>query len=143
MHSRVKLTRAEAAVIRHRIMNEMLALEEERMERMKGSEGETIMSNGDIRGAMKSAEDEVIIRRELNKVDPSAVVFSESWGAKKVCLSGIVCRTISRTRFIESDKARITLRAFRLVILRMISEVLIKSYVSQLGLCFCDCQDWR
>jgi len=32
---------------------------------------------------MKSAEDEGIIRRELNRVDPSAVVFSESWGAKK------------------------------------------------------------
>lgn len=104
MHSRVRLTRAEAAVIRHRIMDEMLALEEERMERMKGSEGEAIMSNSDIRGAMKSAEDEGIIRRELNKVDPSAVVFSESWGAKKVCLSDIVCRTISRTCFIESDK---------------------------------------
>jgi phosphatidylinositol 4-kinase B len=103
MHSRVRLPRAEAAVIRHRIMNEMLALEEERMERMKGSEGsegEVIMSNGDIRGAMKSAEDEGIIRRELNKVDPSAVVFSESWSAKKVCLSDIVCRTVSRTRFI-------------------------------------------
>jgi len=28
-------------------------------------------------------EDEGIIRRELNKVDPSAVVFSESWTAKK------------------------------------------------------------
>ena len=145
MHSRVKLPRAEAAVIRHRIMNEMLALEEERMERMKGSEGEAIMSNGDIRGAMKSAEDESIIRRELNKVDPSAVVFSESWGAKKVwvCLSDIVCRTASRTHFIESDKAWITLRAFRLVIPRMIFESLVELYVSKLGLCFCDCQNWR
>lgn len=64
----------------------MLALEEERMERMKGSESEAMMSNSDISGAMKSAEDEGIIRRELNKVDPSAVVFSESWSAKKVCL---------------------------------------------------------
>lgn len=116
MHSRVRLTRAEAAVIRHRIMDEMLALEEERMERMKGSEGEAIMSNSDIRGAMKSAEDEGIIRRELNKVDPSAVVFSESWNSKKVCLSDIVCRTVSRISFVESDKEWITLRAFRLVI---------------------------
>ena len=142
MHSRVRLTRAEAAVIRHRIMDEMLALEEERMERMKGSEGEAIMSNGDIRGAMKSAEDEGIIRRELNKVDPSAVVFSESWGAKKVCLSDIVYRTFSRTWFIESDKEWITLRAFRLVIPWMIFEALVELSVSQLGLCFCDCQNW-
>ena len=90
VHGRVKLPRAEAAVIRDRIMNEMLALEEERMERMKGSGSEAMISNSDIRGAMKSAEDEDIIRQELNKVDPSAVVFSESWGAKKVCLSNIV-----------------------------------------------------
>jgi phosphatidylinositol 4-kinase len=90
MHSRVKLPRAEAAVIRDRIMNEMLALEEERMERMKGSEGEAMMSSSDRRGAMKSAEDEGIIRRELNRVDPSAVVVSESWGAKKVGLLDIV-----------------------------------------------------
>lgn len=89
-YSRVKLPRAEAAIIQHRIMNEMLALEEERMERMKGSEGEAMMSNSDISGAMKSAEDEGIIRRELNKVDPSAVVFSESWSAKKVCPSDII-----------------------------------------------------
>ena len=146
MHSRIRLPRAEAAVIRHRIMNEMLALEEERMERMKGSEGEAIMSNGDIRGAMKSAEDESIIRRELNKVDPSAVVFSESWGAKKVCLWDIACRTVSRisfTRFIESNQEGITLRALRLVILRMIFEALIELCVSQLGLCLCYCEDWR
>ena len=122
MQSRVRLTRAEAAVIQHRIMDEMLALEDERMERMKGSEGEAIMSNGDIRGAMKSAEDEGIIRRELNKVDPSAVVFSESWGAKKVGLLDIVRRTLSHTRFIESDKEWISLRAFWLVIPRMIFE---------------------
>ncbi|KAF8798036.1 kinase-like protein [Phlegmacium glaucopus] len=83
MHSRVKLPRAEAAAIRNRIMNEMLALEEERMERMKGSEGEAMVSSSDISGTKKSAEDEGIIRRELNKIDPSAVVFSESWSAKK------------------------------------------------------------
>jgi phosphatidylinositol 4-kinase B len=99
MHSRVKLPRAEAASIRHRIMNEMLALEEERMERMKGSEGEAMMSISDITGAMKSAEDEGIIRRELNKVDPSAVVFSESWGTKKVCLLVIVQLTVSCAYF--------------------------------------------
>ncbi|KAF8163315.1 kinase-like domain-containing protein [Crassisporium funariophilum] len=83
MHSRMKLPRGEAAAIRDRIMKEMLALEEERMERMKGSEGDAMMRSSDVSGSMKSAEDEGIIRRELNKVDPSAVVFSESWSAKK------------------------------------------------------------
>lgn len=143
MHSRVKLPRAEAAAIRNRIMNEMLALEEERMERMKGSEGEAMMSNSDISGSKKSAEDEGIIRRELNKVDPSAVVFSESWGAKKVCLSDILKRSVSCAYLTESDKAWITLRAFWSVIPRMIFEAPVELYVSQLGLSFCDCQDWR
>ncbi|KAI6109786.1 kinase-like protein [Pisolithus sp. B1] len=35
-------------------------------------------------GGWKTAEDEGIIKRELSKADPSAVVFSESWAAKKV-----------------------------------------------------------
>ena len=65
----------------------MLALEEERMARMR----ENGVNEGSLRitpanGDMKSAEDEGIIRRELSKVDPSAVVFSESWAAKKVGL---------------------------------------------------------
>jgi len=38
----------------------------------------------DVGVGENSVEDEGIIRRELNKVDPSAVVFSESWAAKKV-----------------------------------------------------------
>ncbi|KAF8628405.1 hypothetical protein AX15_003928 [Amanita polypyramis BW_CC] len=82
--TRMKLHYSEAAAIRDRIMNEMLALEEERMERMRdhGENGQ-IVRLGDISGSMKSVEDENIIRRELNKVDPSAVVFSESWAAKK------------------------------------------------------------
>ncbi|TFK42568.1 kinase-like domain-containing protein [Crucibulum laeve] len=84
VHTRMRLQHAEAAAIRDRIMKEMLSLEEERMERMKESrESENIMRIGDLSGSMKSAEDEGIIRRELNKVDPSAVVFSESWAAKK------------------------------------------------------------
>ena len=84
MHSRMRLPRAEATAIRDRIMKEMNALEEERMERMKGSEVGAMMGASTISGSSKSAEDEGIIRRELNKVDPSAVVFSESWAAKKV-----------------------------------------------------------
>jgi len=65
-------------------MNEMLFLEEERMERMKGSEANLMLRNSVASGSLKSEEDENIIRRELNKEDPSAVVFSESWNSKKV-----------------------------------------------------------
>lgn len=83
----MKLQPAEAAAIRDRIMKEMLALEEERMERMlenkDGEGGSGSGGGGMIGGAVNTAEDEGIIRRELNKVDPSAVVFSESWAAKK------------------------------------------------------------
>ncbi|KIL69763.1 hypothetical protein M378DRAFT_69366 [Amanita muscaria Koide BX008] len=81
---RMRLQYSEAAAIRDRIMKEMLALEEERMQRMRDHEdGSQIMQAGDISGSMKSAEDENIIRRELNKADPSAVIFSESWATKK------------------------------------------------------------
>ena len=81
--SRMKVQYAEAAAIRDRIMSEMLALEEERMERMRENrEGEGMMRIGNINSGMKT-EDEGIIRRELNRADPSAIVFSESWTAKK------------------------------------------------------------
>jgi phosphatidylinositol 4-kinase len=80
----MKLPRVEASAIRDRIMKEMLFLEEERMERMKGSESDIMIRDSIISGSSKSPEDEGIIRRELNKVDPSAVVFSESWATKKV-----------------------------------------------------------
>lgn len=65
-------------------MKEMLSLEEERMARMRESDGSVMSHMGETSGSSKSLEDESIIRRELNKVDPSAVVFSESWAAKKV-----------------------------------------------------------
>ena len=82
---RMKLQQAEATAIRNRIMNEMLALEEERMERMRENRvGEGMLKVGDVGGSMKTAEDESIIRRELSKADPSAVVVGESWAAKKV-----------------------------------------------------------
>ncbi|KAF7976697.1 hypothetical protein HWV62_5851 [Athelia sp. TMB] len=80
--SRMRVQHSEAAAIRDRIMAEMLALEEERMKRMRENQGEGMMRVGDVNGGMKS-EDEGIIRRELNRADPSAVVFSESWAAKK------------------------------------------------------------
>jgi phosphatidylinositol 4-kinase len=82
---RIKVQHSEATVIRDRIMKEMLSLEEERMKRMRESkEGEDMMRIGDISGSVKTAEDEGIIRRELTKADPSALVFSESWATKKV-----------------------------------------------------------
>ncbi|KAJ3553912.1 hypothetical protein NM688_g3367 [Phlebia brevispora] len=81
----MKLQPAEAAAIRDRIMQEMLALEDERMQRMRENRvGEGILTLGDTRGDLKTAEDEGIIRRELSKADPSAVVMGESWAAKKV-----------------------------------------------------------
>lgn len=97
---RMRLQHAEAQQIRDRIMKEMLALEEERMERMKenrssrgggGSAGAGLGIRGvEFGGGEKTAEDEGIIRRELNKADPSAVVFSESWAAKKVRLCALM-----------------------------------------------------
>ncbi|OBZ75122.1 Phosphatidylinositol 4-kinase PIK1 [Grifola frondosa] len=81
---RMKLQPSEAAAIRDRIMEEMLALEEERMARMReNGVGEGFLRIGLGDGSMKTAEDEGIIRRELSRADPSAVVFSESWAAKK------------------------------------------------------------
>ncbi|KAG1715702.1 hypothetical protein ID866_1465 [Astraeus odoratus] len=78
--TRMRVNHSEAAAIRDRIMKEMLALEEERMARMR--EGETGLAESSV-GGLKTVEDEGIIKRELNKADPSAVVFSESWDAKK------------------------------------------------------------
>ncbi|TCD71888.1 Phosphatidylinositol 4-kinase pik1alpha (PI4-kinase)(PtdIns-4-kinase) [Steccherinum ochraceum] len=81
---RMRLQPIEAQAIRNRIMDEMLALEEERMARMRENRGsEGMLRVGDVGGSLKTAEDEGIIRRELSKADPSAVVFSESWAAKK------------------------------------------------------------
>ncbi|KAG1756746.1 kinase-like protein [Suillus paluster] len=85
--TRMRVQHAEVAAIRDRIMKEMIALEEERMERMREHrEGEGTMRIGDLGNLgdnLKIAEDETIIKRELNKADPSAVIFSESWAAKK------------------------------------------------------------
>lgn len=80
--TRMRVQHAEAAAIRDRIMQEMLALEEERMARMR--DGEIGFEESGRSGGLKTAEDERIIKRELSKVDPSAVVFSETWVAKKV-----------------------------------------------------------
>ncbi|KZT59008.1 kinase-like protein [Calocera cornea HHB12733] len=80
---RLRLNHTEAAAIKEKIMKEMMSLEEERMQRMSEAEGEDVglgMSGGPNR---KTAEDESIVRRELNKSDPSAPVFKEVWATKK------------------------------------------------------------
>ncbi|WVQ95225.1 hypothetical protein IAU59_002320 [Kwoniella sp. CBS 9459] len=78
---KLKLAAAQAAAIRERIMEEMMALEEERVERMTDRPEGVAIENGD--SSDQTAEDEGIVRRELNKADPSAAVFRESWNAKK------------------------------------------------------------
>ncbi|WVR09318.1 hypothetical protein IAU60_006383 [Kwoniella sp. DSM 27419] len=78
---KLKLAAAQAAAIRERIMEEMMALEEERVARMTDRVEGVEMKNEPKEG--QTAEDEGIVRRELNKADPSAAVFRESWNAKK------------------------------------------------------------
>lgn len=66
---KLRLAAAQAAAIRERIMEEMMALEEERVARMtERPEGAEIEER---EGDNKTAEDESIVRRELNKADPS------------------------------------------------------------------------
>lgn len=81
---KLRLAAAQAAAIRERIMEEMMALEEERVARMATlPEGVEVSPSrvGVVEG--KTAEDEGIVRREINKADPSAAIFKESWTAKK------------------------------------------------------------
>jgi phosphatidylinositol 4-kinase len=67
---KLRLAAAQAAAIRDRIMEEMMALEEERVARMTARpEGAEIEEKEE--GGNKTAEDENIVRRELNKADPS------------------------------------------------------------------------
>jgi len=78
---RMRLQPSEAAAIRERIMQEMMALEEERMSRTRTDFDGWSQKAGYTRG--RTAEDEGIVRRELNKVDPSAAIFQESYERKK------------------------------------------------------------
>jgi hypothetical protein len=78
---RARLQPSEAAAIRERIMQEMMALEEERMTRTRTDFDGWSQKAGYTRG--KTAEDEGIVRRELNKADPSAAVFQEVYERKK------------------------------------------------------------
>lgn len=88
-----KLPPAEAEAIREKIMTEMLALEEERVDRMKekiagdmGMLGGGRNGSSSVGGGQRSSvedgkvvEDESIVRRELNKADPSGASPVFSW----------------------------------------------------------------
>jgi hypothetical protein len=104
---RLKLNNVETSAIRDRIMKEMLALEEERVARMQEGDSVMVSQMGEMSGSSKTMEDESIIRRELNKVDPSAVVFSESWAAKKVLLPAfkytVLCADNVQSRIRQSS----------------------------------------
>ncbi|KAK4047607.1 Phosphatidylinositol 4-kinase pik1alpha (PI4-kinase)(PtdIns-4-kinase) [Microbotryomycetes sp. JL201] len=77
------LAPADAAAIRDRIMSEMMALEEERMSRMK--------ADGRARNRWRSSsttEDGAVVMRAVNKDDPSGAVFAESWSSKVARIRG-------------------------------------------------------
>ncbi|GAA5977221.1 hypothetical protein JCM10908_004899 [Rhodotorula pacifica] len=69
----------DAAAIRERIMSEMMALEEERMERMR-SDVQNRSYNASTGVAGK--EDNTVVMRAVSKDDPSGAVFAESYTAK-------------------------------------------------------------
>lgn len=70
---------ADAQRIRQRIMDEMTALEEQRMDRMK--RGGQYFSRQ--RRNTMAAEDESSVLKAVNKDDPSAAYFREQWTVKK------------------------------------------------------------
>ncbi|WFC97055.1 1-phosphatidylinositol 4-kinase [Malassezia brasiliensis] len=73
-----KVLSADTHTIRQRIMDEMAALEEQRMARMK--QGGAFFARH--RPNQLAAEDETAVLRAVNKDDPSAAYFRESWTAK-------------------------------------------------------------
>ena len=124
--TRLRLQYAEAAAIRERIMKEMLSLEEQRMQRMK----ESGSSGGMLRfgmGSSNSAEDESIIRKELNKADPSAVVFSESWANKKVWLTFMTRFTLLKLS-VESNTTGFAVWSPRYVLVLLATSYFSTSY---------------
>ncbi|GAA5993359.1 hypothetical protein JCM5350_005235 [Sporobolomyces pararoseus] len=70
----------DAAAIRERIMSEMMALEEERMERMRGSV--QARKGWSQTSGLGGTTDNAIVMRAVNKDDPSGAVFAESFEAK-------------------------------------------------------------
>lgn len=85
VHKSKVLQPVEAAAIRERIMNEMQALEEERMSRMRlDSKARAAgWTTGHTEAASTSVEDPSLVLSLANKDDPSGVVLSESWPEKK------------------------------------------------------------
>lgn len=75
-----RLIHTDTEMIRKRIMQEMMALEEERMERMKTGSQKVGVSG---RRPTITVEDEATVLRAVNKDDPSAAMFRETWAAKK------------------------------------------------------------
>lgn len=77
--------RASTEGIRQKIIAEMMALEDDRMEKMamegvdKGIGG----GGGEGAGNERKLDDEMRVAMVANKEDPSAAVFSEDWDAKK------------------------------------------------------------
>ncbi|UZJ54855.1 hypothetical protein CBS101457_004175 [Exobasidium rhododendri] len=80
-----RLMHTDTELIRKRVMQEMMALEEERMERMKTAGNRRRGGGGGGGGKVAAAgiEDEMTVQRAVNKDDPSAAMFRESWSAKK------------------------------------------------------------
>ena len=76
--SAAKVLSGDTHTIRQRIMDEMAALEEQRMARMK--QGGAFFARH--RPNQLAAEDETAVLRAVNKDDPSAAYFRESWTAK-------------------------------------------------------------
>lgn len=68
----------DANIIRQRIMDEMSALEEQRMDRMRRG-GQTLAHHRN----KLAAEDETAVLKAVNKDDPSAAYFRESWTVKR------------------------------------------------------------
>ncbi|KAG0192038.1 Phosphatidylinositol 4-kinase pik1alpha (PI4-kinase)(PtdIns-4-kinase) [Apophysomyces sp. BC1034] len=77
-------TRQGTEQIRQRIIKEMIALEDQRMARMKKEGVSSGVGGGGGEGAGgEMLEDEQRVALVVNKDDPSAAVFSEDWDTKK------------------------------------------------------------
>lgn len=84
-HKAKVLSPTEASAIRERIMNEMQALEEERMARMRvdSKARASGWTTGHAPQAASSVDDPNLVLSLASKEDPSGVVLSESWSEKK------------------------------------------------------------
>lgn len=80
------LSPQESQAIKDRIMNEMMTLEEERMERMRLDS--LARSSGWTAGG-KNVVDEGVVMRAVNKDDPSGSMLGESWSEKKARIRAV------------------------------------------------------